>query len=778
MKTMPEPTLKTASTAKSFEPPASFIALEAESAAVAPQPMQPAVMFDEDARNDGTLSIALMLTRRCNMTCAHCSVESSPHIKTQPSDDELVQVVRDAAQSGAFAVQLTGGEPMLREALVMRLLDECRTLGMGATLTTNAFWGKSPEAAARKIKALSDAGVGRLTISYDRFHAEFQGPEPAVNIIRAAEELDLPLTISLNLTRTVDDDLTALVAPFEKFARLQMRFYDVQPVGRARDMEGTLRQETGGFCTACRVPTVTDDGRVTACNGPSYFSAPNSPLIVGSLGENTFAELVEKHRSDPILDTIRTFGPSRLRRELRQTPGFEDFAFYESYSGMCDLCLHLTSQPQAMTALYERLSQSQPSAERIAAQYVMNAARHGQGELNRDYVNALGACRVFLRAALQPAQEWAEEAERILGRADLDWNHQALHLMRCGLSLPLQKALGETALSRWAPPFFIERLRRQALTDSFRQVAHRQALEQIAQSIREVGTRGVLLKGTAMMAIDDEFAASGIEYSKRVPGRSCGDVDLYIPRGQAIAVREKLLQCGFKDVEPAGADMTAWHQLPQMVYRGALVEIHQELQPDFCGLPERELLRHTRPLKSERLQGLHTLDAEGMLLYSAVHLSKHLFAHGLKTAWDFLWLMDRFPNLNWNRVANLARRTSMNRGFWVPLCVLCRELAIPVPESFLKRAPKDRRGRKMEILAHRHLFGTTKFVFEDNPWICQSLYAMLSDSWRHRARLVLRLMFGKESRRLRHERQQNDSTYGHNHLHKLRSALTKWRQLR
>ncbi|HVF85283.1 MAG TPA: radical SAM protein, partial [Abditibacteriaceae bacterium] len=115
MKTMLDPTLKNSSAAKTFEPPTSFIALEPKGAAVATAPpTQTVAMFDEDARNDGTLSIALMLTRKCNMTCAHCSVESSPHIKTQPSEEELVQVVRDAAQSGASAVQLTGGEPMLR----------------------------------------------------------------------------------------------------------------------------------------------------------------------------------------------------------------------------------------------------------------------------------------------------------------------------------------------------------------------------------------------------------------------------------------------------------------------------------------------------------------------------------------------------------------------------------------------------------------------------------------------------------------------------------------
>ena len=101
------------------------------------------------------------------MACAHCSVESSPHIKGEPAEEELVQALRDAAAAGANALQITGGEPMIREAVVMRLLAECRELGIAPVITTNAFWGKSPEKAAQKTKALSDAGVVRLTISYD-----------------------------------------------------------------------------------------------------------------------------------------------------------------------------------------------------------------------------------------------------------------------------------------------------------------------------------------------------------------------------------------------------------------------------------------------------------------------------------------------------------------------------------------------------------------------------------------------------------------------------------
>jgi pyruvate-formate lyase-activating enzyme len=766
----------------SFAPSPGFIALEPKTktagCAAGSSASMPQInaLPDEDARNDGVLIVAVMLTRRCNMTCAHCSVESSPRVKGEPSEDELLQVVRDAAAAGASVVQLTGGEPMLREDVVMRLLAECRTLGMSTVVTTNAFWGKSPAKAAEKAKALCDAGVRRLTISYDRFHAEFQGPEPAVNIARAAEEMDLPMLISINFTRTADDDLVELVAPFEQFSKAQMRFYDVQPVGRARDFGKELREESSGFCTGCCVPTVTDDGRMTACNGPSYFSAPESPLVLGSLRDSSLADLVAQHRNDPILETIRTFGPSRLKSELQNTPGFENFEFHERYNGMCDLCLHLTSQPEAMTALRERLSQPRAAAERIAAQRVMQTTRSGEGEFTRDFVNSIGACRVFLRAMREPASAWADDAERVLGRPDFDWNHHALHLIRCGLALPLQHALGEPALARWAPPFFAERLRRQALTDSLRMLLQREAMRHIAQTLREVSARGVLLKGTAMIALDDERQVTGAEYSSRVAGRSCCDVDVYISPSHAPLVRDKLMQLGF-DGKPQGGKLAHLHQLEGLSFKGVSIEIHQTLQPDFCGLPEREMLARAKPLLNAEMQGLDTLDAEGMLLHSAVHLSKHLFAHGLKTAWDFVWLMDRFPDLDWNRLQGWVSQCKMQRGFWAPVQVLCRELAITFPPEFLQKAPRDKRQYKLEKIARRHLFGTTKFTMEDNPWVCHALYGAMSDSWTHRARCMVLLLVDKHAVALRRERIRQDPQHRVGRLRKLRVALAKWQQL-
>ena len=95
-------------------------------------------------------NISILLTRRCNMTCGHCSVESSPHIKKEPTEEELLKRTRDAIKSGVNSILYTGGEPMLREKVLLRLMRECQKSGVKTAITSNGFWGKNPEKAAAK----------------------------------------------------------------------------------------------------------------------------------------------------------------------------------------------------------------------------------------------------------------------------------------------------------------------------------------------------------------------------------------------------------------------------------------------------------------------------------------------------------------------------------------------------------------------------------------------------------------------------------------------------
>jgi len=603
--------------------------------------------------------------------------------------------VREAADAGVRNVLFTGGEPMLREQVVLRLMNECHRRGVSSRLATNGFWGKNPGDARKRLKALRLAGLVALNVSYDRYHAEFQGPEPALNIARAAAELDF--TINITVTRLADDsELGKVVEPFRELPNVRLRFYDVQPVGFAKDLpRSSLRSEVDGFCSACSIPAITDDGRMTACNGPAYFSNAASPLSIGTLAESSMEDLVKLHRCDPILETIRTSGPAGLREELKSIKGFEDFPWKDQYYGMCELCLQITSNPQAVEALRKRLSAPEAAAKQLAVRQVMEANKRSAGMLNTRFVNGVGASRTFFRAATAE-HRWTEESKKILGRADLDWGHQVEYLMLCGLARPLLPALDDDALLRWAPIFFTERLRQRAVQEEMLELTQREVLRRISTILRATCTRGVLLKGAARLLID-------LQRGNHNGARPPGDIDIYVDPSDAETVQRRLMESGFKASKP---NMPNHHHLARLRCRGIAVEIHTQIMSSSCGLPEQQMLSSMRSIECKDFDNLYRLDAEAMLLHTCVHATNHFFPRGLRTAWDVHWILNHFPDIDWDRVVALAKKSKISRAFWVPARLLAEELDIPIPSDVLKLAPNDANQRKLERIARAKFFDT------------------------------------------------------------------------
>jgi Uncharacterised nucleotidyltransferase/Radical SAM superfamily/4Fe-4S single cluster domain len=669
-------------------------------------------------------SMAIMVTRRCNMKCGHCSVESGPDIRAEPTERELLDRVREAAAGDVRSINLTGGEPMLRPRTVLRLLRAARRLGVATTLTTNGSWGRTAARAQRGVRALRRAGLASLAVSVDRYHDEFQGPTPALLIARAAEQVGLPVRISL-VVPAGEDGLAPLVAPFEGLRSTRLRFYSLQAVGRARGLPSeTMASDVAGFCSACAVPAVTDDGRLTACNGPAYFAPDSSPLIVGSLRREALGTLLARHRTDPILDTIRTFGPARLRDELKMLPGFERFPFRARYLGICDLCLHVTSDPGAVTALRRRLEDPGLAAERRAAWLVIQDGRQ-RGELNSGHVNGPGAARVFLRAAAEPEARWTQDTERILRRPDVDWKHWASYLSACGLARPLALALGDAVLGGLAPAFFTDTLRAAAVREGILELVQRDVLRQVDGALHSIGARGVLLKGMALML-------RAHEQGSVIPPRGTTDLDVYVEPGRARVLRQRLLDLGFKG-DPA-ARPTSTHHLALVKRQGIAVEIHTRLVASYWGLPESEMHAGARPLAS--LGSIGTLDAEGLLLHSVVHCSQHCFSHGLRAGWDIQAILRDRPAFDWDRLARWVAHMRAPRAFWVPAAVLSRELGLPVPPDFLRGAPRDALQRRLETVALHRLFRVAENVEDLDPVSRNALLFLLHDSLGARARYV------------------------------------------
>ena len=537
----------------------------------------------------------------------------------------------------------------------------------------------------------------------------------------------------------------------------------MQPVGRARLLPPpTLRSEVEGFCSACASPAITDDGRVIACNGPAYFAAPHSPLNVGSLREHSMAELLDRHRADPVLDTIRTFGPAGLRDELRRIPELVSFPFRARYFGICDLCHHVTSDARAVAALRASLAEPAAQAARRAAWRVIQSSRR-EGTLSWHHVNGAGGAGVFLQAALAADGRWPAGAERLLGRADLDWRHWAEYLGACGLARPLLAALDAPELARWAPKFFIERLREIGVRDGLALLVRREAIRRVADALRDLGARGVLLKGTALMLRDAEARPP------RMP-RGTGDVDVYVEPSAARLLRERLLAAGFQGVPRAEPE--APHHLAPITYQGLLVEIHTRLVAPFWALPEREMLARAEPLEGGG--PLRTLSAEGIVLHAAAHTAQDSFSHGLKTAWDLLWVLRASPSVDWDLLASWIGAGRAPRGIWATLRVLAVDLALPVPAAFLARAPVDDRQRRLETIASRRLFRVAERPEDLDPLSRQGIRWLMHDSWLGFARYLASQIAWRRARATA----WRGTLHRAGHAPSARAALAHWRQYR
>ena len=721
----------------------------------------------------GQSTLSIMLTRRCNMSCAHCSVESGPRVRKEPADAEVLALVDEAVDSRIAGLLVTGGEPMLREQLVLEILRRAKRHGLPVAMATNGFWGKKRTAAWQKVRALKRAGLGKLTVSYDRYHAEFQGPEPALNIAGAAEWFDLPLNI--NITRVADDpELAALVAPFENQHHQKMRFYDVQAIGRARQLPlAELRSETSGYCNACRAPALTDDGRVTACNGPSYFVAPGSPLAIGSVREAPLKELLERHRTDPILETIRLFGPSRLLKELEGMGGAARFGLRETHSGLCDVCLDVNTNMEAVAALRERLADPRLAAERAAGRLVLDGSV-ASGAHAPEFVNGVAAARLWMRVGSGDEPRWPVDPEKTLGRSDFDWKQSADYLSECGVARAIHPALDDSELTRWAPRFFTAQLRKAAVREGMRELIQRDVIRRLDEALTELKTRGILLKGAALLAIDDALTGPG-HVAGIMNRRAGGDVDLLVSDAVAPRLRELLLSRGFAGMHDG--PRTGPHHLAPISLQGVQVELHTRIMPRFWGLPEQEMVSLARPVAG--LDSLSTLDPQGMLLHALVHSTAHLFSRGLRAAWDAAWILRTFPNADLSMIGGWVNESRMPRAFWVPAGVIHSRDIVALPQSLMDGAPSDERQRRLERVAQARLFAALETAFELNPFSKNGFFMMLQDSPVGRARHLASLL-GRDERESRRAsarmlRRVDSSGQSSGLGFQLRQGVAQWR---
>lgn len=162
--------------------------------------------------------LAINLTRRCNLACAHCYLDAET-LRGDPGGElsagEVQRVLEQvAARDAGTMVVLTGGEPLVRPDLEDIVSSGVR-LGLAVVVGTNATL-----LTERRARALQQAGVLGLGISVDSLdperHDRFRGSPGAwrrtMAGIDAARRVGLAFQIHFSITEDNAHELPEMIA--------------------------------------------------------------------------------------------------------------------------------------------------------------------------------------------------------------------------------------------------------------------------------------------------------------------------------------------------------------------------------------------------------------------------------------------------------------------------------------------------------------------------------------------------------------------------------------
>ncbi len=301
--------------------------------------------------------IGLMYTRSCPLACAHCITESSPQVKERMRLQHARTYVQAIARFGSMLC-FTGGEPFLYHREVATLIGEAKSFGLETSIVTGAGWVRGESRTRARIAEMVEAGLNDLCISWDQYHEAFSNRERAVMLARIATEAGLSVKVRsvISATRSSEEDHQA-------FAGLPVELQTNQLVqlGRAESLPAShflfSDEPPKGVCSVVFSPIVEPDGKVYACCGPSHYSRKPSPLFLGDAAVEPLDDILQRGLNDPILEIIYNLGPYGLYHLLMDEPiGRERFEKRQTYSGICELCLDITGNPELVQVLRERLS--------------------------------------------------------------------------------------------------------------------------------------------------------------------------------------------------------------------------------------------------------------------------------------------------------------------------------------------------------------------------------------------------------------------------------------
>ncbi len=198
-----------------------------------PRPLLRTVDFDKSP-----FIVIWETTRACALKCVHCRAEAIN--KRNPDElttKEAFSLLDEIRLFGKPLVVLTGGDP-LRRPDVKDIVGYGTRIGLRMAITPSG----TDEVTQKDLKDLKKEGLARLAVSLDgsdsKIHDSFRGVDGSfdwtLDIIRWANELNLPVQINTTITRHNLNDMDAMADLLGEFKIALWSVFFLVPMGRAR----------------------------------------------------------------------------------------------------------------------------------------------------------------------------------------------------------------------------------------------------------------------------------------------------------------------------------------------------------------------------------------------------------------------------------------------------------------------------------------------------------------------------------------------------------------
>ena len=308
----------------------------------------------------------LSLTRRCPLACAHCSTQSLMTSEEHPSDLFLRFVDTFTTTDHPELVLMTGGEALLRPALVQDITERCHAVGARAGVISGMFWARQASIPPEIQRTID--GLDHFTASLDIYHEEQVARALVLAALRRLLDQGKDLSLQITALSTDEPYVEEVLEDVDRVLgdSVPVLLTQVHPVGRAREWlheepEHEARYGEPQPCAEAAWPVVTYDGTVTACSNQVVVDGPVPPhLRLGHTSTDDWVTVRDRMLRRSLPRAIRLWGPEYVAERFGSPAARCD--------GYCETCYTLSDHPEIIPGLEEAMAR--PTMDFVEEQVV------------------------------------------------------------------------------------------------------------------------------------------------------------------------------------------------------------------------------------------------------------------------------------------------------------------------------------------------------------------------------------------------------------------------